>query len=118
MINLLESEKRIFNVGEFHRIREQRNKLAHNEKNKLGWQDVEDDLAIIHNELQNLGLVDSRPNFTVFGERNPVKSDDPNVIIANKYACGVREEDIRVFVMTWTMNFYNRRGTPKNCRAN
>ena len=89
-IEAVASADLIDNREKLHRIREQRNKLAHESDSHTSWNGMSQIVATIRNCLQDLGMVGDIPPYEVKGERSAWReSDDPKA---------VSESTFRVFV--------------------
>ena len=103
-INYLDSLGTLKNSKELHKIREKRNKLSHTDSTRVDWNEVEPAIDIIHNELQNMKLVDEKPKYEFFGEHSELKkSKDPDVLGTVNYAIGVKENGKIKTVQSWTV---------------
>ena len=106
-INFLESQGSLLDAAELHRIRGRRNDVAHEPQAKADWPEVESDLAVVHRELEHLGLVGLLPHYERFGERVPGQPDGPDVVIVNCFTCGVREQDKELLKLSWKVKYYD-----------
>lgn len=102
-IKLLDARDAFLDATELHRIRCRRNEVAHEPKAKADWQEVQSDSAVLHRELEHLGLVGAAPNYETFGERVPEESDEPGVAFVHRFTCGVREREKEVLRLCWTI---------------
>jgi hypothetical protein len=81
-------------VALLHRVRSTRNDVAHEFDERLDWDKLESDVAVVHGALLEMGLVGERPKLEVFWERNPKKVlKDPKAVLGFDYIFAVREGD-------------------------
>lgn len=52
-------------------LRKMRNQVAHEASRSCTWRELEDAIVIADMELQHLGLVDTRPKYEFYAQRNP-----------------------------------------------
>lgn len=93
-IEFLKDNNLLLEPDECHRIRLRRNDIAHEHNKNASWKEVGKDLPVIESELQNLGLIDKRPDYEFYSERSQAKSsDDPNVLFEFEYSFGLKENN-------------------------
>ena len=87
-INFLDEQKMLKNSkSTLHKIREKRNRIAHNrstgfldsEKEKMTWDKVDYDADIVHQELQNILCLEDRPKCSFGAKMLYRESNDPEV---------------------------------------
>lgn len=110
-INFLHDNGRVNDRAECHRIRHRRNQLAHEANQHADWQELEKDVAILHSELEHLGLVGPWEELEFFGERSQMRdSDDPGVAFAQDITCGVKLGGEWVYSFRTTKSYHNSEG--------
>jgi len=107
-IGTLESLGHLVNARELHRIRGQRNQLAHQSNFSTDWDCLRDDTAIVHDELKHLGFVGDQPTVESFGERGSPSFDHalPGVSHLQDYRIGAEINGQVVAEMTWSLKTY------------
>lgn len=90
------------NAQDLQDIREKRNEVAHESSKYIRWQDLDDYVAKIEHELQNLGLVGSRPKYEFFAERSKMReSAKPGFSLAQDYCYGLKINGRKVVEISW-----------------
>ncbi len=94
---------RLKNPEDLHRIRTDRRDLAHNPHAFVLWQHLDDAIDLVDAELQNLGLVGTRPTYEFFAERSGAQaSNDPRYLFEFDYEYGLKHDTDTVIAVTWT----------------
>jgi hypothetical protein len=98
----------LVNAGELHRIRGQRNQLAHQSNVSTDWNRLREDTTIVHAELKHLGLVGDQPTVEPFGERGSPNFDHalPGVSHLQDYRVGAKVNGQVAAEMTWSLKTY------------
>lgn len=106
-INCLSEAGLLLNAPEMHRVRKRRNDVAHNPAAVSTWADLETDIAIVHVELEHLGLVQDLPKLRTVFERTPDMTPRPGIAMVHNYLFGVMtDRDVLVFEYRWSRAFY------------
>lgn len=107
-INFLDSQSRIANASELHRIRSLRNLLAHQSDRRTDWDQLRADTAVVHNELQHLGFVGDQPLVQTFGERSGINLDHslPGVSHLQDYVIGAKIDGVVAAELKWSTKTY------------
>jgi hypothetical protein len=101
----LADQNRLNDSTRVHGIRTRRNELAHEAKASCDWPELDGAIESAHVELQHLGLVGPRPQYSFFFERTPRSiSFEPTTII-NDYRYGLKEGDRLVVEVAWSYQF-------------
>ena len=105
-LQLLNARSKIKNFEKMISIKNRRNHLAHRSavpesyaQVSISWADVDEVIDAIEAELQNLGLIDQRPNFNFFSDRRSdiypeeFHPDKPGVRLTQHYTFGIKEDE-------------------------
>lgn len=106
-IETLARRSALLQPAELHRIRDTRNGLAHEADARTTWEQLEADTAMVHAELQHLGLVGPQRTFATFTTRVPELDAGPAIAVRHHFTVGVKDdtEAIRAEV-SWTIDRY------------
>ena len=103
-INFLDLKGLLVNAVDLHKIREKRNKLSHELKERLSWNEFDQALNVIDKEFQKLNFVGIRPKYEFYAGKSGMKeSKDPGVIGVVNYHYGVKSEE-----EDWTQSWSER----------
>lgn len=107
-IDFLHSQGALHNSGKLHGIRKKRNDLAHEAGKTVSWQELDDTLGIVEQELQKLGFVGDRPQYEYYGERSKMRTSiNPQAFAAVDYYFGVTCEGRKVIEFSSTLEYLN-----------
>jgi len=102
-INYLAEAGHLTRAPELHSIRKRRNQLAHESDIQATWEELDKAVTPVHDELQHLALVGTRPRYKAFAERSALKKTTrPDALYERTYTFGVRRESNPVIEMSWT----------------
>lgn len=97
----LDNHGKLKDAARVHRVREQRNAVAHESMQKFTWEQMEQAIEVGQDELQHLGLVTTRPIFEISSHRRPAADPDPNYICTLDYVYCVRQDGVVVAEIKW-----------------
>lgn len=97
-------------AARLHLARSSRNDVAHEFDEKIGWEQLEEDVSAIHAALQHLGYVGDRPSMEVIAERVPkVQLANLNAIGGFDYRVAVRSGGDTVAEIAWSQEILRDR---------
>ena len=93
-IGLLGDSGTLGDPAQLRSIKDRRNELAHEVKEHANWEELEGALQAVHNELQGLGLVGSRPEYSFFAERSALhETERSDALFERTYTYGLKREN-------------------------
>lgn len=102
-INYLAEAGHLNRAPELHSIRKRRNQLAHESDIQATWEELDKAVTFVHDELQHLALVGTRPRYEAFAERSALKKTTrPDSLYERTYTFGVRRDSNPVIEISWT----------------
>ncbi len=88
--------------GELHRMRFQRNDLAHEASQRINWIGLDQDVTHAENALKELHLVENRPKYEFYAERSAMRdSEHPKAWAERDYSFGLKSEGTKVVEVSW-----------------
>lgn len=100
----LSNEKIITCSENLHDLREQRNKLAH-EDSSVDWNELSSAVDLVGKTLQELNLVGVRPSFECFAVQGKMEnSPNPKIIGTQKFECFINENGKRAIEFSWSID--------------
>ena len=107
-IGFLDSQSRLTNATELHRIRVLRNQLAHESGTRADWDQLRADTAIVHSELKHLGFVGDQPVVQSFAERGSPNFEHglPGVSDLQDYIVGATVNGEVAAELKWSIKTY------------
>jgi hypothetical protein len=105
-INFLRDSGYLKDATKLHELRELRNELAHESTGKVGWAELEKAIETADDELQQLGLVGTRPKFEVSAERVTVEPTDPKYLMTFNYSVTLKSGGCKVAELTWSKHLH------------
>lgn len=107
-IGFLDSNSRLMNASDLHRIRSLRNQLAHESGTRTDWDRLRADTAIVHSELKHLGFVGDQPVVLPFAERGAATFDHglPGVSHLQDYVIGAKINGEVAAELRWSSKTY------------
>lgn len=107
-IGYLDSQSRLTNAAELHRIRDLRNQLAHESGIHTNWARLRADTMLVHSELKHLGFVGDQPVVEPFAERGAAYFDHglPGVSHLQDYVVGAKVNGEIAAELKWSSKTY------------
>lgn len=101
-IRFLSDQGLISNGLALHRVRHERNAVAHGSSSTTTWDHVGIAIDDMEAALLMLGLVKPRPKLEYFGERSAIEiGDTPGVLGTRTFTIGVRQDDVVAYEARW-----------------
>lgn len=102
-IEFLNDQGVISNYDSLHKIRQQRNLIAHRSSEETNWETLEVDFNMVESELQSMGFIGERAHYEFFGERSKMyDNEDPEIAFSQDYKFGVKCDDKVTMEMAFT----------------
>jgi hypothetical protein len=106
-IRFLVDRSLVANGLQLHKVRELRNRVAHEKDAHATWQELEGAFGELETALVSLNLVQPRPQLDFFGERSEITlSDQPGILGTRTFTIGVRENGSTAYQASWTQTLH------------
>ena len=107
-ISYLDDNNIIKNASELHRIRKNRNLLAHEPETNCEWNKLNEDINHIEDCLVSLGLARVTGKLEYFAERSAMEwNNEPGITGSRNFKYGVKDQGRVSFQISWTQKFHD-----------